>query len=259
MYNVKYSTVNLLNKKSILRKINQIKPAVVVHFGSSNPSFNQEKSSEKFSKINIQSSINLINSIVKSKINCTFIFSNSSQIFLNKSFKKKLNENDSISSNDGYTNFRIKVLKHLEQLRITRKFKYVNLILFNHDSIYRNKKFLIPRLVDAFKKKNLKFVERIYTENIIGDFSHAEDICYAILLLIKKKIETKNLILSSGKTTKINDLIRYLCKITNLNISDKLKQRKNNFFIIGSNLKAKKLLNWKPKKNIYNVIDDYFN
>jgi GDP-D-mannose dehydratase len=257
--NVKYSIVNLLNKKDILCKIKKIKPKVVVHLGSSNPSFDQKKNSEKFNKINTQSAINLINSIVESNINCTFIFSNSSQIFLNKSVKKKVDENDSVYSNDSYTKFRIKVLNYLEYLKETKNFKYINLLLFNHDSILRNKKFLIPRLVNAFKKKNLKFIEYIFTQNIMGDFSHAEDICYAIELLIKKKIETNNLILSSGKITKINNVIRYLCKITNLNISDKLKIKKNPKFIIGNNLKAKRLLQWKQKKNIYDVIDEYFN
>jgi len=259
LYNVKYSKVNFLNKKSVLQKINEIKPRVVVHFGSNNPSFNQKKNSENFNKINTQSAINIINSIVESRINCTFIFSNSSQVFLNKSFKKKVSENDIISSNDGYTNFRIKVLEHMEHLRKTKKFKYINLMLFNHDSIFRNKKFLIPRLIEAFKKKKIKFIERIYAENIIGDFSHAEDICYAILLLIKKNIQTNRIILSSGKITKINDVIRYLCKITNLKILDKLKEKKNNHFIIGRNLKARRLLNWKLRKNIYDVINEHFN
>ena len=257
--NVKYSKVNLLDKKNILSRIKRIKPEIVVHFGSYNPSFNQKNKSEKFNKINTRSTINLVNSIAETNINCTFIFSNSSQIFFNKLLKKKVDEDCSISSNDSYTDFRIAVINHLKYLKKIKNFKYTNIILFNHDSILRNKKFLIPRLVKAFKKKDIKFIEYIFTQNIMGDFSHAEDICLAILQLIKKKIEINNLILSSGKITKINNVIKYLCKITNLNISDKLKIKKNTKFIIGNNSKAKRLLNWKPKKNIYDVINENFN
>lgn len=45
--NVNYSTINLLDKKNILRKIKKIKPLAVVHFGSSNPSFSEKKKLQK--------------------------------------------------------------------------------------------------------------------------------------------------------------------------------------------------------------------
>jgi len=257
--NVNYSEINLLDKKNILRKIKKIKPLAVVHFGSSNPSFSEKKNSKKLYLLNIKPTINLIDSIVESNTKCTFLFSNSSQIFLNKILKKnKVNENDRISFNDPYTKFRVQVFKYLEYLKKTKDFKFVNLILFNHDSILRNKKFLIPKLINAFKKKNLEYIKNIFTENIKGDFSHADDICEAIALLIDKKIQTSNLILSSGKITKINEIIKYLCKVTNLKIIFKNKIKNNNKYVIGSNFKAKKLLNWSPKKNIYDVVNEYF-
>ena len=84
------------------------------------------------------------------------------------------------------------------------------MILFNHDSVLRNKKFLLPRIIKAIKNKNQKFLNYIYKENIIEDFSHADDICKAIFLLIEKKIFIDNLILSSSKKTKINSIIDYL-------------------------------------------------
>ena len=62
------------------------------------------------------------------------------------------------------------------------------MILFNHDSALRNKKFLLPRIVKAIKEKNENFLNNIYKENIIKDFSHAEDICNAIYLLIRKNV-----------------------------------------------------------------------
>ena len=37
-----------------------------------------------------------------------------------------------------------------------KKLKFCNLILFNHDSIYRKKTFLIPRLIKFAKKKIIK-------------------------------------------------------------------------------------------------------
>ena len=49
------------------------------------------------------------------------------------------------------------------------------IILFNHDSKFRNPRFLFPRLINAIKKRNYSFVKKIYLSNISGDFLHASD------------------------------------------------------------------------------------
>ena len=123
-----------------------------------------------------------------SKKNIHFIFPSSSQIFLNKK-KNKYNEKDEFFRNNSYCKFRIEISKYLKKVNKKNNLKYINLILFNHDSVFRNKKSLLPRIVLAIKKKNEKFINMIYHENIIQDFSHAEDICFAIYLLIKKKVQ----------------------------------------------------------------------
>ena len=113
-------------------------------------------------------------------------------------------------------------------------------------------------MVKAFKNKDTKFINEIYKENIISDFSHAEDICNAIYLLIKKKISVNNLILSSGKKTKVNDLIEYFILKYKLNIKLNLKVKKNNNYLIGDNNLAKKLLKWRPKKNIFDALNEMY-
>ena len=137
-----------------------------------------------------------------------------------------------------------------------KKLKFCNLILFNHDSIYRKKTFLIPRLIKFAKREDNKNLEKIFKENIIIDFSHAYDICFAIYLIIKKNITINNLILSSGKKTKVNDIINYL-------LTKHFKKReiifpvkKKTTYMIGKNNLAKKILKWEHKKNIFIAIDD---
>ena len=79
------------------------------------------------------------------------------------------------------------------------RIKATIVILFNHDSKFRNERFLFPRLIKSIKYKNYSFLKKIYRENISGDFSHADDICEAIFLLIKSKKNPDKIILSSGK------------------------------------------------------------
>ena len=150
--------------------------------------------------------------------------------------------------NDNYTKFRIKSAQYLFIKKRKFKLNATVLILFNHDSRYRNPRFLLPRLIKAIKNNNVNFIKKIYNEEIIGDFSHAEDICNGIYLLIKKDKNPDKLILSSGKKTYINKIIRlFYKKIKNIKPNNKIKSQNN---IIGNNQLARKTIGWKLKKNI---------
>ena len=123
-------------------------------------------------------------------------------------------------------------------------------ILFNHDSIYRNKKFLIPRITKLIKQKKFNLLKKIFFENISGDFSHAEDICNGIYKLALLKKNHNKLIFSSNKRIFINDIINYLLYLNNSQIRfDKIK--KKYLSSIGNSSFTKKELNWKLKKNIF--------
>ncbi len=111
----------------------------------------------------------------------------------------------------------------------------------------------------AIKNKNITFLNYIIKNNIHGDFSHAEDICNAIykVILTKKKID--DIILSSNKSVSINKIISYIIKKNKL----KLKLNLNNFdkkkrCLIGDNTLAKKILKWRPKKNIFLAADEIY-
>jgi len=252
-----YEHINFFDKKKILQILKKHNPSVVVHFASNNPSFTDKKKVNFFFKDNYKMTKNIIDSIKTSKSDIHFIFPNSSQIFLNKKINI-YNEKDKFFSNNSYCKFRIKIMDYLKKINKKNNFKYSNLILFNHDSIFRNKKFLLPRIILAIREKNVNFLNMIYRENIIQDFSHADDICFAIYLLIKKDINIKNLILSSSRKTKVNSIINYLIKKYSKKIKIKSIPRINNNYKIGDNKLAKNLLNWNISKNIYVAVDEMY-
>ena len=253
-----YKIIDLQNQKEVTEIIKKYNPSTVIHFGSENPSYISRKKKTLFLKKNFKSSKNLIDcvNILNPKIH--FIFANSSNIFLRKK-KYKYSENDAFYAYDNYSKFRLKTYKYLKKVGSKNNFRYTNLILFNHDSVLRNKKFLLPRIIKAIKNKNQKFLNYIYKENIIEDFSHADDICKAIFLLIEKKIFINNLILSSSKKTKINSIIDYLLKKYDRSIKITSKPKKNVNFIIGNNNLAKKVLNRKLSKSIFIAADEIYN
>ena len=124
-------------------------------------------------------------------------------------------------------------------------------ILFNHDSIYRNKKFLLPRIAKLIKEKKFLYLKKIFKENISGDFSHASDICNGIYKLSKTKINPNKIILSSNKRTFINDIINNLLDISKNKIKFKKIKIKKFTSPLGDNSFAKKNLKWIIKKNSY--------
>jgi len=246
-----YIKLDLSNFDLIKKKFDKIKPDVIVHFGSENPSIHENIKKSLFLK-NFKNTTNIIN-YIKTNKKIKFIYSNSSQIYLKKN--KKVNENSKFKNTNYYTKYRIKSANYLLKLKKKFNLNCTNLILFNHDSKHRNKKFLLPRLVSAFKKNDYKFIRSIYKSNIKMDFSHADDICYAIYLLIKKNKNPNNLILSSGKITSINKLIE---KYIHKNYLKKIEYNDSQTSLIGNNYKAKKLLNWKLNKNVFDAAKEIY-
>ena len=87
---------------------------------------------------------------------------------------------------------------------------------------------------------------------------HAEDICNGISLLLKLNEYPNKIIFSSNKFTKINDFINYGIKRYKIKNS-KLKTENKNLKLIGDNRFAKKLLNWKIKKNSFLAFKELLN
>ena len=253
--NFKTITINLLNKKKIDQLFKSKKPHIVLHLGSKNPTI-FEKSFKKFYKDNLKCTQNLFYSTFENNKNAKFIFCNSSQIF-----KKKyglVNEKSQIKKTSDYTKFRIKAHQQMLEYKKRNNIKYTNIILFNHDSIHRNKKFLLPRIMIALRNKNNLFIQKIINSNIVGDFSHAEDICNGIKKIILSPKNLDNIILSSNKITMINDIILFVLKRNKIKTSFNFNSKVNSKNLIGDNSFAKKNIYWKPKKNIFLAANEMF-
>ena len=251
---VKYNFNNLTSQKKIRDHLKIIKPNIIIHLASKNETYETRKT-EKNYKVNylknLKCTSNLLTSIIKLNLKTKLIFAGSSLMFKNSN--KKVSEETVLKSNDYYGNYKIDAHKMIMRMKKEKKIDASTAILFNHDSVFRNKKFLLPRLVKSFINKDLKFIKDIYKLNVNGDFSHAEDICNGIykLSITKKKVDM--LILSSGKRFYINKIINYLEKYFQYNIKKAYSNKNLNYRIIGSNKLAKKLINYKALKSPINA------
>ena len=257
--NILYKNINLLNLKSIIKLIQKYKPECIVHLAAINNSHHKVHNINfrKYYKTNIKITKNLINALVKVDKKIKFIFAGSSQMY--SSLKKKIiNEKTKFKSKLFYG--RYKIDSHYFLMKIKKKYdlKITTVILFNHDSKFRNNKFLLPRVVHAIKFNKLLFLKKIYSINISGDFSHADDICNGIFLIINSKKNLDKIILSSSKITEFNNIINYFSKKEKFFLTLRENKNLNNNACIGDNSLAKKKMNWKPKKTIYDAAQELF-
>ena len=259
--NINYIIENLKNKKKIVKILSRIKPHIIIHLASINKTYLERSKNDKYYNnyyINLKITKNLVDAINQINLKPKFIFAGSSLMF-NDSKKKIVSEKDHFKSKDYYSKYKIDAYRYIKK-NSKNSFFATTVILFNHDSVYRDPSFLIPKLICAFKKKNLNFIKKIYALNISGDFSHAEDICKGIykISILNKKIE--KIILSSGKRFYLNSIINFLEKKFNFLIDkNNISNKKKNFKTIGSNYLAKKILNYQQRKTPIDVCKEILN
>ena len=246
---VNYSTVNILDYRRFSNYIKKVKPHALLHLGTENPNYLELKKKKDFYKKNLKTTKKLIDYFSKYLPNKKLILIGSSQMYDPSS--KKVNLNSEFNPGNSYARFRVESYNYMVKRKKIDNSKMVTAILFNHDSSFRKKKFLIPRLVKLIKLKNFNKLEEIYETNISGDFSHAEDICYGLYKLMISKYSPDKLIFSSNKRTYINDIIYLLLKKNKIKYNFINKVKSNSSTPIGDNKFTSRLLNWSHKKNIF--------
>ena len=246
---VNYSTVNILDYRRFSNYIKKVKPHALLHLGTENPNYLELKKKKDFYKKNLKTTKNLIDYFSKYFPNKKLILIGSSQMYGPSS--KKVNLNSEFNPGNSYARFRVESYNYMVKRKKIDNSKMVTAILFNHDSSFRKKKFLIPRLVKLIKLKNFNKLDKIYETNISGDFSHAEDICYGLYKLMISKYSPDKLIFSSNKRTYINDIIYLLLKKNKIKYNFTNKVKSNSSTPIGDNKFTSRLLNWSHKQNIF--------
>ena len=251
--NVIYKKLNLAKFNLLEKYLTKINPDCLIHCGSENPNF-YESNKKKFYKINFCITKNLIDFYSKNMKKKKLILIGSSQMYSKKI--KKIDLKTPFDPINLYAKFRSDSYKYMLKVKKKYKCNIVMAILFNHDSIYRNKKFLIPRLINMIKNTQFKKLNLIYRENISGDFSHADDICLGLLKLVNIKKNIDKVIFSSNKRTYINDIIKFVLKKRKIKKIFNCNSTKYHHGPIGDSAYAKKILNWSPKKNIFIAVDE---
>ncbi len=154
-----------------------------------------------------------------------------------------------------------------------------NGILFNHESPLRGETFVTKKIVKAlcrikYNKQKKLFLGNLYAKR---DWGHAGDFVEAMWKILQHK-KPDDFVISTGKQYTIKQFLNLVAKKLNIKIKwkgagieEKAYDQNNNCIVecrkkyfrpaevdslVGDASKARKILRWKPKRNINQLIDD---
>tara|TARA_B110000008_G_scaffold270881_1_gene301638 strand:+ start:307 stop:1344 length:1038 start_codon:yes stop_codon:yes gene_type:complete len=154
-----------------------------------------------------------------------------------------------------------------------------NGILFNHESPVRGETFVTRKIIIALCKIKKGIQKKLYLGNLDAkrDWGHAEDYVEAMWKMLQRKTP-EDYVISTGKQYSVKQFINLSLKKLGIKfywkgkgLNSKCFDIKGNCIIesnkryyrpldvdslIGDSRKAKKELNWKPKKDIHKLINE---
>ena len=207
---------------------------------------------------------NIIDIIIKNNKKIKFFNSSSCEIF--KATKKALDENSQKEPNSIYALSKLVSFEMVKFFREKFSLKICSGILFHHESILREKDYILRKIIagaEKIKKNKLKFLT-------LGDIYISRDWGWApeyvkLMHLILNKHKTDDYIIATGKTTKLIDVLKKTFQYYDLDWRKHIKYEKNLFRKFDSKTrkaniyKLKNDLKWKPKFNIDNVLFNLIN
>lgn len=114
-------------------------------------------------------------------------------------------------------------------------------------------------------KKKLSYIGFGGLGNQVRDVLHVQDLCELINIQIKRFQSINNSLFTVGGSKKSNISLRKLTEICQKVTNNKIKISKNKKtsiydipYFITDNKKVLKVYKWKPKKNIYDIINDTY-
>jgi GDPmannose 4,6-dehydratase len=157
-----------------------------------------------------------------------------------------------------------------------------NGILFNHESPFRGETFVTKKIISGLYKIKIGLIKKIELGNLYAkrDWGHARDYVEAMWKILQQK-KADDYVIATGKQYTVKDFINFTAKQMNIKISWKgtgLNEKGYNergkaiivcnkkYFrpaevdsLIGDASKARKILKWKPKINIHELIKEMIN
>ena len=221
--NLKFVKLNIKHRNRINNLLKFYKPDIVFYLASqSSPSLSFKKKKETFVS-NVEGCNNFLNSLHQNKLNCKFINATSSEIFSETRKKIDLRTKKKPISPYGVT--KLISFNQTKLFREKNKINSYNAVIFNTESFYRDKNYLIPKIcyaaINASKNKKKTSFGNL---NISREWNWCDEQCKYLIKFTEKK--PQDFILSNGKPYTLKQMMKYAFDYFNLNYKDYIFTKK---------------------------------
>lgn len=241
---IKLTKLNILNKKLIIKTLKKNYDLVFYFAGQSSPSLSFNKVDQTI-KSNYVGCKNFLQALKFLKLKTKFFNASSSEIF--SETKKKIDIYSKKKPISPYGKSKLLSYNLSNKFRNFYKLNIYNLILFNSESYFREKKYLIPKIcLAAINAKKFNMTTSFGKLDIIREWNWCDEQSYLILKCSQKK--PGNFVLSNGKYYSGNQMLSYAFSYFKLDYKKFIKIDEKYFRKEDFNLKCSNF-----KKNIYNI------
>ena len=206
--------------------------------------------------INTLASYRILESILKNHKTCRFYQASSSEMF--GATPPPQNEKSNFNPQSPYGISKVSAFYTTRYFRQAHGLFAANGILFNHESPRRGLNFVTRKITYSLARILSGHEKKIYLGDISTrrDWGHSRDYVRGIWLILQHK-EAEDFVLSTGKNYSIEDFIKKVFKILNLDWKKFVITNDKNFLrpsevrsLQGDSSKARKLLKWKPEYDL---------
>ena len=215
--------LDLLNQKDVEQLISDLEVDKIVNLSGPSSVYSSFKNTEEYKNTIINQFNNIVNGCIANKTFPTFFQASSSEMF-SSSARIPLTENSKMEPRSPYSEAKYILHNKVSELRESKDWNIKSGVMFNHESEYRSKNFLIMKVINSvIDIHNQKTSElTIGSLDYERDWSYAYDIVKAIDLIINES-NSVDYVIGSGTGNTILDMVKYIFDYFNLDYQDYIK------------------------------------
>jgi len=210
---------DLLDRKKVFSRVLELSPEYVIHLAGI--SFAGEENVDSIYNVNVIGSINLLDSLSELDILPSKVILSSSAVVYGNSNVSVLNESMSPKPLNHYGCSKL-AMEFMAQ-NYAHKFPVLIVRPFNYTGPLHDKRFLIPKIVDAYRNK-LQVLD-VGNLEISREFNDVRDVVNSYRLLMTTDSAAGIVNICSGKSIKLLSIIEIMDDITNLKMDVRVNKK----------------------------------